>query len=96
MAAPGDLWQKWTSSQQLPEQLPHVQQQFERLRHYLNRAPKAAGALVSKTGLWLLGGLESAMDLAGLSTEPAEQDLQTHSLSGQECQLGHPPVMRFT
>lgn len=88
MAAPGDVWQKWVSSQQLPGRLPKVQQQVQRLRHYLIRAPKAAGALVSKTGLWLLGGLESAMDLTGLSTEPAEQELQTHSFSGQKCQLG--------
>ncbi|DBA84168.1 TPA: hypothetical protein ACH3X1_006635 [Trebouxia sp. C0004] len=78
MAAPGELWRQFmTSCQKLPEQLmtgpePH------RLCH--RSVPKAAGALLTKTGLWLLEGLHSAGELAGLSSEPSEQEMDTPSL----------------
>ncbi|KAL0047424.1 hypothetical protein WJX82_003041 [Trebouxia sp. C0006] len=80
MAAPGDLWRQFmTSSQKLPEQLltsaePH------RLSHHLSSMPKAAGALLRRTGLWLLEGLQSAGELAGLASEPAGQELDMPSL----------------
>lgn len=70
-----------TSSQKLPEQLltgpePH------RLSHHLSSVPKAAGALLTRTGLWLLEGLQSAGELAGLASEPAGQELDMPSLPG--------------
>ncbi len=87
MAAPGDLWRQFmTSSQKLPEQLltsaePH------RLSHHLSSMPKAAGALLRRTGLWLLEGLQSAGELAGLASEPAGQELDMPSLPGLCCCL---------
>jgi len=75
-----------TSSQKLPEQLltsaePH------RLSYHLSSMPKAAGALLTRTGLWLLEGLQSAGELAGLSSEPAGQELDMPSLPGLCCCL---------
>ncbi len=86
MAAPGDLWrQVMTSSQKLPKQLTSAEP--HRLSHHLSSVPKAAGALLTRTGLWLLEGLESVGELAGLSSEPAGQDLDMPSLPGLCCCL---------
>ena len=82
MAAPGDLWQQFMASfQKLPKQLltgpePH------RLSH-LSSMPKAAGVLLTRTGLWLLEGLQLAGELAGLTSEPTGRDMDMPSLPGQ-------------
>ena len=86
VAAPGDLWRQFmTSSQKVPKQLltgaePH------RLSH-LSIMPKAAGALLTRTGLWLLEGLQSAGELAGLSLAPGGQAMDMPSLPGLCCCL---------
>jgi len=85
MAAPGDLWRQFmTSSQKLPEQLL-AGQELHRLSHHLSGMPKAAGALLTRTGLWLLEGLQSAGELAGLTLEPAGQEMDMPSLPGLCC-----------
>jgi len=60
-----------------PTQQPH------KLQSFLSKAPQVAGGLVKKTGLWLLDGVESAMDLAGLHTQPAGHEIHTPSVSGE-------------
>ena len=73
-----------TPSQKLPMQLVTGAEAY-RLSHHLKSMPKAAGALLTRTGLWLLEGLQSAGELAGLSSEPAGQDLDMPSLPGLSC-----------
>ena len=61
-------------------------QQAQKLSRYLSRVPQFGSDLIRQTGWWLLGGLESVMNLAGLDSDAERPQTGTPFLPGANAQ----------